>query len=263
MKKVMSLLLAICVSFLAIVPSFAVAPSVDDQIAYLQNLGVPEYLFGYISNQQIYDLYMDSQSLILGDVEEASVPLYTDGEVSTYGTIPEADMSFSIIQAPFFKSDNITYDHITIFVVYNWAVGHPLTRGEDGVAVNWNEDLFYVESKSFSSSDKVFSGDTLVNSITTRRLSASSQGGLGYTVTFPPVHDAGTIFSFSGSAGFDLKPVGTMYRNGTRSTTVNAEYCHNKSFIGSVGFTYEGFGVTITPPVMSDSAAVKDRKSVV
>ena len=259
MRKFLSLLLVFCISFLTAIPSFATT-TIETQVARLQELGFPQEFLESITDQDIHKLYEKSRSGILQYGGKSTSLLYTDDDISLYGTIPSADMQLDVHYIPYTNSSGEAYTEIIIYVNYRWTTGHPEIRRGDGVAVNWDSSLFYTDAKTFSCSNSARFQNTLINSNSSKVTSALSQGGLGYSVDFPHVNNSGDDlvmkYTFSGSASFSLYPTSTMYSGNNRATTVNVEYCHNKTpVLGSVGFIYKGVSVAISSPVLSDSVA--------
>lgn len=260
MKKFMSALLVSCIIVQMIIPSLAVT-SANTQVTHLQELGFPQEFLDSITDADINCLYEKSQVNTLCYEGKTTTFLYTDDhsdDVSPYGTIPREDMTLNIYSVS--MAENSRHTEFMIFITYKWATDRPNIRRGDGVAVNWDESLFYVDAKTFTCRDNAHFQNKLVAFNSSPVASAIAQGGLGYNVNFPVVgqgeDELQLKYTFSGSASFSLFPKRTMYAGNNEATTVAVEYCHNKTaIIGSVGFIYKGFSVSISTPVLSDSVA--------
>ncbi len=260
MKKFVSALLVSCIMVQMIIPSLALT-SANTQVAHLQELGFPQEFLDSITDADINCLYEKSQVNTLCYKGKTTAFLYTDDHsdaVSPYGTIPREDMILNIYSVS--VADDSCYTEFMMFVTYEWTTGRPNIRRGDGVAVNWDESLFYVDAKTFKCRDNAYFQNKLLSSNSSSVASALAQGGLGYNVNFPVVgqgeDELQLKYTFSGSASFSLFPKRTMYSGNNEVTTVAVEYCHNKTaIIGSVGFIYKGFSVSISTPVLSDSVA--------
>lgn len=242
------------------IPSMALAYTENDEIGYLQSLGIPNDVFALLSSEKIHDLYLRAKAGTLEYLGKDTIFLNTnEGDTSTIGTIPSKDMSLDIIAICVLKTDKVTIDGVIFIIDYAWATGHPSVQKEDAIVVNWDAALFRLEENSFESEDALYIDNELFGTCNVNDYPmALNQGGLGYSVEFYPVVNVANA-SFRGSASFELKPKAKMnyYEDNNRySTAVNVQYTHDKTPVGfSLGFAYNGLSVSITPTPLADSVA--------
>lgn len=264
MKKFSAVFLSICMIVTLMSPSMAnsIVADTEAEIAYLQNLGIPVKVFESVSREKIHDWYVHAKSDTLRYGGTETVILSTNEDViSPQGTIPDEDMSLDIISILLLKKDSVTIDYVDIIVEYEWITGAPRIRREDGVTVNWDADLFLMAEDSFSSEDRLHvNGQHYKTNNIQKNPALLLQGGLGYSVQFYQlIETGGKQLKYSGSATFSLQPRLKMYYREDDcefTSSVNVQYTHNKNVVGgAIQFVRDGFGVSITPPLLSDSVA--------
>ena len=271
MKKILSICLAIFMLVPCAITVSAHEITIQDKIEYLVDQGLPEAFVTNRTNEEINEMYstMYGQNIVYMGTETVTMTEGTsEGEATTYGAIPEEDMTFSIT-----KIANVSYDttlkldkvnEVYIYVDYEWTPGHPFFTWNDGITVNWDPGVFTFKSNSFVARD--YKNTLSSGWITTQTLTSPTeldQGGLGYF--------AGLMYGESvmgvtvgalqhkGSAYFTLLPKDSpMYMKANASVTaINAMYLHNKNpGLLSVSFTHtSGWGISASVPGLKDSVA--------
>lgn len=258
MKKICSLVLSVCMITSLIFPSAALSPTTDTEITFLQNYGIPNKLLQSVSDEVIHDLYVHAQSDALRYGGTTTTFLHTSEEDKTvYGTIPSADMSLTISPVIVLKYNSTAIDYILFMIDYDWADGHPTMRKTDGVTVNWNSNLFYMQPDSFESIDYCNLDGKFTYEASLDDPSLLEQGGLGYSVNLR--NAVGTIYSYNGTATFCLGTQKTLYydeNGGNYSTSINITYAHDRTpIVGSINFSKNGGGVSMSLPSLSDSVS--------
>lgn len=258
MKKLSSLAVSMCMIMSLIVPSFALSSAFNTEVAFLQEYGIPSKLLDSADYDEIHNWYVYAQSGRLYYEGMTTISLYSDeGDSTILGTIPRADMDMTIATL-LFLNKNSSIDFVSFVIDYKWADGHPSIRKTDGVTVNWDPSLFYMEPNSFESVDNCYFNGKLFKSFSFEDPTHLDQGGLGYSVKL--FDTPGTVFSFEGTAQFNLMPRSDLYvykDNNKYSTSINIEYAHDKTpYVGSINFSSNsGKGVSMSLPVSADTVA--------
>lgn len=244
--------------------------SVDEKIEYLLSRGVPKSLIDDSNPMFINDMYTNfyGQDIIyLGSKTSTLSETKHPTNMSPYsGYIPDSDMEFTVhTYANLVKDSTGTryrVDRVDVYINYEWTKGKPKLRSKDGISVNWESSLFSFKQDSFHSYDRKLSplknywviSNQLTNPTTL------NQGGLGYitNLEYGETDFDGTLLgslAIKGNANFSLLPKSNSFYLSpeTNNTTICAEYVHNTSLINTIGFSYNGFGITIKAPTSSDS----------
>ena len=274
-RKTFSVVLAIAMLFS--VPTLADAGEFtrEEKLDYLVSSGIPLAFFENKEDAEIDNIvaslygkdirYMGSETVSMSETVDFS-------GVSPAGVIPESDMKLIIS-----KVSEVVYDsnkdmyrikEIYVYVDYIWTSGKPFWQWSDGITVNWDASVFTFKSGSFRANDYklLVSTQNWENTTSLSNPFALAQGGLGYyaKLTFSETVLGTTVSALQhkGSASFTLLPkqspmyLKTAYTTDTYSTAINVEYLHVKNpGIFSVSFSYNGFGVSASVPLTSDSVA--------
>lgn len=190
-----------------------------------------------------------------------------DGNVQPLGNIPTDELTFdTVLSLKTEKVSGVTYiAEVYVTLTYKWTK-LPFMRDNDAIAINWDSNKLVYDSDSFVAHTEYLrpSNSTWVKT-TLSKPASLKQGGLGFFVDLRySEHMMGTTvqaIGFRGDAYFTLlpDPLDSMehlpsYPNGS-STTINAEYVHNKNTLASLSFTASGVSVSITPRSSVDTRA--------
>lgn len=273
MKKFLAICLALTLLFSCTLAVSASEITAEDMTTYLIEQGIPQSFLETKEPEEISEIYnqLYGQNIRFLGTETISMTKNLDtGDVSTCGTIPEEDMTFSITTVanvnyiPSLGLDKVNM--VYVYVDYVWAAGHPFFTWNDGITVNWDASVFTFQSNSFIARDYKLTLGSGGNWITTQTLTNPTeldQGGLGYFagLFYNEVVMGNNVgaMQHKGSAYFTLLPKDSpMYLKGGASVTaINAQYLHNKNpGLLSVSFQHtSGFGISASVPGLKDSVA--------
>lgn len=265
MKKVISLLLAFCLSVLLASPAFATQSQEDElllEIGFSReeinalNEKEKEYICSFAQENDVG--YAGMSTITLSETNE-------DGN-QTYGLIDSTVMNLNIINLTVRGGTDaegkIIVKRVNVIISYEWFNSHPAVKKEDAISVNWDNRVF--SYYSFENTDyycmyKDEDGDP----VWTSRGSVNtpytlSQGGLGYYTTLRNPFIGGVdLQGLNGIASVMLEPAFPMYEGTGYSSAVNVVYVHDKNPLEVVDLSFEVDGVTISiqEGLLSDSVA--------
>jgi hypothetical protein len=262
MKKAISLAVSCLVIISVVIPAQAhrAAQSDDYMVELLLERGYPSDFLNTLIQPQIVDLYELVQ-------EKNLYYLHTyRQQIQPHGNISSRQLSFDVTSSytPV-KIGDVTYFYeITIYVDYDWNQ-LPSVRGVDAITVNWdNSILTYNDdfmSKDYAHSQKQ---NRWITYKTWDRPNALSQGGLGINtyINFEEQISPSEWLSadgLRGSLSFSLTPEPRLSMStapGGNSTAIDGIYVHNANPLsGSLSFSYQGFGVSVSSGMLQDSIA--------
>lgn len=239
--------------------------SVEDMKAYLASINIPEVYLRLASDEEIkqdYYTYYGS-----GTIAETTVSYLA--ESGEDGVMPlglsEDELKFTITATPaLIKSNGVTYiDCVSVMVTYEWTI-LPRYKKTDAIVVNWDSSVFTFLSGSFYQFDTKIIGVSYQHeeSVITQRPMEINQGGLGYEFSLKA--DSSPCTGILGYARFILDlaqspmyPADGNISSPSRSTAVNAQYCHNwKTLNTSIGFSKDGPSVSFASEYRTDKTAV-------
>lgn len=161
--------------------------------------------------------------------------------------------------------NGVTYMYeIHVIVNYDW-IKLPMVQTVDAISVNWDSDVL-TYNENFKSYDYAYS-DLQGKWVTYKTWNAPNtlnQGGLGINTYIDYTEQLynGELVGPGGLKGtvtFSLTPEPRFSMSiapGSNSTAIKCEYVHNKNpLLGSLSFTYEGFGVSVNMGTLQDSIA--------
>lgn len=236
----------------------------EGKISYLVEKGIPYNTLMEMPDE-VVDIWFNKvygqEIVYLG---ESSSTLIEQNESSTipYGTISSSDMTFTVTAVGLvtnLSDGRQKLDAVLLSVDYLWAEGKPLICYEDAISVNWDSSLFAYDADSFSAFEYYRDSGSWVYIGKNSTPTEINQGGLGYYTNLTAGHT-----QLKGYSTFTLLPSeDNMYMtSANRVTSINAQYVHTKTLgIAGATFGYNGNGITINAPALSDSAAASDNFS--
>ncbi len=250
MKKI-SMFLCFTMLFVTIFTTNVMAEEISPY-NYLLGIGVPSSYLESISGEDINSIYNDLKGKNCSfNSLETSNEYDTVGGVITRGYIPSKDLNLSIMTVQEMVNNTNIIKNVNVYVSWTWASNKPMIRHEDAISINWDNSLFQFKSNSFKSKDYMDGKSKPYNTITVPAI--VNQGGLGYhtllansSTEFPDLH---------GFTSFILTCNDTIREGDTRSTSINANYAHDKNPIPGIGITFSksGFGVSIDTGYLTDT----------
>lgn len=262
MKKVISLTVSCLMVISMVIPAQASKAAQPDNsmVELLLERGYPADFLNALIPPQIEDLYelVREKNLYYLHAYSPQIP--------PHGNISSRQLSFDVTSSGTpVQIDGVTYLYeITIYVNYNWKQ-LPAVRGVDAIAVNWdNSILTYNDdfmSKDYAHSQKQ---NRWITYKTWDRPNALSQGGLGINtyINFEEQISPSEWLSadgLRGSLSFSLTPEPRLSMStapGGNSTAIDGIYVHNANPLsGSLSFSCQGFGVSVSSGMLQDSIA--------
>lgn len=274
MKRILSLFITLAIFVVLNFTATAEALTVEDKIDYLISQGIPE---DFLENKEasaiddIYNTFYGKDFQFLGTETIEMSETYPLPGISPLDNIPESAMRLKISSAQTVKYENGkgVIQEVIVYIEYEWSRGKPMICKKDGISVNWEAGLFAFKQDSFHSTDyKKFlyeyygsykisdwiESDSQINPI------ELNQGGLGYIAYLnrgnPPLNFK-ELAGAKGWARMSLLPRYKIYDKNSKNTVINAEYVHNKSPFTTVGFSWNGAGVTVNLSSWSKDSVAK------
>lgn len=271
-KKCLSIIMAAFLLFTNIsLLSFASEsqsnPNISTMRQYLLEKGTPEDYLRRIPDYIVKDLYTslyksdDIVKISFSTQTHSSYPSLNISSSSPLGMINEDNFSLTIgFFAHYSPSDNYL-TQLGVLVLWNWSGGNPMVRNEDAIIINWDNNLFSLDSNYFAHCDyhENRSGERTEFNATKSPSFIGTSGnsfGLYSNVYWGLAENRGGVYSFT------LRPknLSSMYQGSTRNTSVAVTYYHDKrlpplNIIGPSFGLEGGSSITINTNNLTDSLA--------
>ncbi len=265
MKKIVSICLVLTMLFSMTVFVSADELTIEEKRAYLHEQGLPLSFLDNREDIEISELYDDLYGKeIESFTSETSLMNETSNSntgIMPIGTISSSDMEFTISKIIYsaINTENyqVYYREFHIWVDYLWKNDKPAMAFTDAITVNWNPDLLtYAGSFSAKCYKMPDEGD---NWVLYDEFESPAESALGAVGLYVDIKSG--PYQQKGSMNFNLVPaINPMYNPNSstpsyNTTSIDALYVHNKTFGGSIGFSFAGFGININYPLIYDSVA--------
>ena len=242
LQKITSIAVAAILAFSAASSPAAVTSQTADADAILRDRNYPQAYLDLLSPSEKEDLLVKrnlvfEKAVVSGFDQNELIWEYeiSDDGTMPYGQIPEADLKlvFGISKNKYNGTANVRYG-------YDWR-NLPFFRGQDPIAVSWDNSKFEMKTDTFKKIDQYRYFDDITKKEVIRTYSsepgyasASPSGVTWYAKLYPLTPPA---YALHGYGEFDLKPKDS----GLFSTTFYGCYIHNMASLG-VGIVIPGFG---------------------
>lgn len=238
-KKVSSVVLAVIIILLNIVPTFAIESPDDLLLKY----GYSQSFLDSVSPEMITNMLDKiNYNEEITNIYSKTVYLY-ENNIQTRGAIPESSLPLEITAAEICKKDTNIITRVLVAISWDWAGVKPFQRWQDAITVNWDANLFVFSEDSFLSQDyaKGNEEDEWIIEREYTRASHHAQGGLGFYTQL-----SASLLRTAGAAIFLLEPKKSMIMGSDEITEINVNYVHDRKFLVplNIGFTTVGFNVS-------------------
>lgn len=240
-NKFFSIILALIIIILSVIPSFATESSYDFlfENGFSQNFleSIPDEMIEKLANQI-------SNDVEITNVYRKTIYLYEDKSSKTQprGAISEASLVLEIDAIEICKKDTDIINSVLVAISWDWAGTKPFQRWQDALTVNWDSNLFSFSEDSFYSVDsgKNNEDDEWIAEFEYTRASYHEQGGLGFYSKQSAKYER-----TAGAAVFFLLPRVPMVSGSSQVTEINVNYVHDRSFLFplNINFNTAGFQV--------------------